>query len=124
VSWESYPDPTNHGWSFTGSWEPSLVEFFEHRLVLGGGGGDHDDDNAAVVKLDWYYTTATMKTSLHHPRQGKTQMFANRVTPQLYLDILQNPRAHTNQRYQQRRKNGGGNGNRFGKPKQRNNCSK
>lgn len=92
VPWEDYPDPTNHGWMFTGSWEASLVEFFER--VMGAEG--------EVVKLDWYYTTATMKTSLHHPTQGKTQMFANRVTPTVYLEILQNPRAHTNQRYQTR----------------------
>jgi hypothetical protein len=92
VPWEDYPDPTNHGWTFTGSWEASLVEFFERAMGAEG----------EVVKLDWYYTTATMKTSLHHPTQGKTQMFANRVTPAVYREILLNPRTHTSQRYQTR----------------------
>jgi hypothetical protein len=85
VSWNDYPDATEFGWTFTGSHEESRVEFFER------------DDG--TIKLDWYYTTATVKTSLDHPKQGRTQLFASQVTPELYLQILLEPRAHTGQRY-------------------------
>jgi hypothetical protein len=81
VGWNLYPDATEFGWTFTGSWD--VTEFFEKENV----------------KLDWYFTTATVKTSLDHPTQGKTQLFGNQVDPQQYLDILQNPRAHTGHRY-------------------------
>lgn len=85
-----YPDPTDFGWEFTGS--SGVTEFFEKQ----DRGGD-------LIKLDWYYTTATVKTSLEHPRQGKTQLFAARVDPGTYRNILENPRAHTGKRYHQRR---------------------
>ena len=62
-----YPDPVDLGWTFTGSWES--VEFFE-RVV-----------NETLVKLDWYFTTGTVKTSLDHPTQGRTQLFAKRCDP-------------------------------------------
>jgi hypothetical protein len=84
VSWNDYPDATEFGWTFTGSHEESRVEFFERD---------------GIIKLDWYYTTATVKTSLDHPKQGRTQLFASQVTPELYLQILLEPRAHTGQRY-------------------------
>jgi hypothetical protein len=82
VSWSDYPDPTAFEWAFTGS--SRYTEFFEK-------------DN---VKLDWYFTTATMKTSLDHPTQGRTQMFRKNVDPSLYRKILEDPRTHTNQGYQ------------------------
>jgi hypothetical protein len=85
-----YPDPTEFGWIFTGS-HGDKVEFFERD----------------GVKLDWYFTTGTIKTCLDHPKQGKTQLFGARVTSNTYLEILLNPRAHTNERYhgqQQERK--------------------
>lgn len=85
VSWEEYPDAQEFGWTFTGS--SGVTEFFEKD----------------EVKLDWYFTTATVKTSLDHPRQGRTQLFAERVDPETYIKILLNPRAHTGQRYQRRR---------------------
>jgi hypothetical protein len=84
VSWELYPDPAEFGWMFTGSDE--FVEFFEKD----------------EIKLDWYFTTATMKTSMNHPKHGHTQMFGSRVTPEMYIKILLNPREHTNKRYRTR----------------------
>jgi hypothetical protein len=84
VDIQYYPDPTHFGWTFTGS--SGVTEFFEKD----------------GVKLDWYFTTATIKTSLDHPRQGRTQSFGSRVDPETYRAILENPRAHTGQRYQQR----------------------
>ncbi|KAL7534287.1 hypothetical protein ACHAWF_004777 [Thalassiosira exigua] len=88
VSLEHYPDPTMFGWTFTGGVRESLVEFFEKRMNDGG-----------VVKLDFYYTTGTIKTVLHHPSRGNNQLFRAHVTPQQYVDILKNPRAHTGQGY-------------------------
>ena len=92
VDWMDYPDPAEVGWTFTGSWD--VTEFFENS--------DH-------VKLDWYYTTGTVKTSLDHPTQGKTQLFADKVDPATYISILHNPRAHTGVRYQQRNRGQGDN---------------
>jgi hypothetical protein len=87
-----YPDATEHGWTFTGSNPKSHVEFFEKIF-----------DDGKLVKLDWYYTTATIKTAMDHPRQGKTQLFAKAgVTPDLYVQILENPRIHTEKRYQRK----------------------
>jgi len=84
-SWQNYPDPTEFGWVFVGS-ENNKVEFFEKD----------------GVKLDWYFTTGTIKTSLDHPKQGRTQLFAagEQVSPEVYRQILENPRVHTNLRYQ------------------------
>ena len=88
VPLELYPDPVEFGWIFTGSNEVSRVEFFEKD----------------GVKLDWYYTTATLKTSLDHPKQGKTQLFlsGNNMDPEVYIRVLLDPRAHTGQRYHQK----------------------
>lgn len=84
VSLEDFPDPADFGWVFTGSWD--YVEFFEK------------DD----VKLDWYYTTTTIKTSLNHPTQGKTQLFRRNITPEEYRSILVNPRMHTVKGYKKK----------------------
>jgi len=85
-----YPDPATLGWTFTGSAPGSSVEFFECRL-----------DSSNLVKLDWYYTTGTVKTSLEHPVQGRTQLFLSgeHISPSVYRKILSNPREHTGQRY-------------------------
>ena len=88
VSLDQYPDPTAFGWKFTGSVQASLVEFFEKKMNIGG-----------FVKLDFYYTTRTIKTVLHHPTSGKNQLFRAQVTPEQFVDIMKNPRAHTGQGY-------------------------
>jgi hypothetical protein len=121
VNIQQYPDPTNFGWTFTGSWQ--AVEFFEKTVV--------EDSTEYLVKLDWYFTTATIKTSLDHPTQGKTQLFGKQVSPRDYDKILKNPRVHTGNRYQKRRpggrgqrgRNGRGNGGRNG-PRQPTNTSR
>jgi hypothetical protein len=51
VSSALYPDPEIYGWRFTGSVQESRVEFFEKKMNIGG-----------FVKLDWYYSTGTIKT--------------------------------------------------------------
>jgi len=88
-----FPDATEYGWTFTGSAD-NVVEFFQKTMMDG-----------TLVKLDFYFTTGTVKTSLKHPTQGKTQMFAKeRVTPDLYVQILKNPRVHTGSRYKNKPK--------------------
>lgn len=89
----NYPDPTHFGWTFTGSCEGGRAEFFEKDFAQHG-----------VVKLDFYYTTGTVKTVLDHPRQGVTQLFGKGadLSPELYRAILENPRVHTDVRYHRR----------------------
>ena len=93
VSLQEYPDPTFYGWTFTGSFN-NYVEFFETSTADG------------TIKMDWYFTTGTIKTSLNHPTQGKTQLFRAKVSSEVYLRVLQEPRAHTNVGYQTRRGRG------------------
>lgn len=85
-----YPDPTTYGWTFTGSQQASRVEFFERPM------------NVGLVKLDFYYTTGTVKTTLYHPTTGPNQLFRGGLTPEQYVAVLNNPRAHTNQGYRRR----------------------
>ena len=87
VSTESYPDPTSFGWTFTGSVEASFVEFFDRQTNMG------------TVKLDWYYTTATVKTILDHPTTGKNELFRNTVNPEQFAQIMTNPRVHSGRGY-------------------------
>ena len=88
-----FPDATKYGWSFTGSAD-NVVEFFQKKT-----------EDGTLVKLDFYFTTGTVKTSLNHPTKGKTQLFAKMgVTPDMYVEILMNPRVHTNVRYQRKSK--------------------
>lgn len=82
VSLVEYPDPASEEfmWVFTGSDDAARVEFFETET--------QDGD----VKLDWYFATATVKTSFTHPTQGKTNLFAGTVNPKTYRQIMKNPR--------------------------------
>jgi len=87
---EAYPDPTSFGWKFTGSVEKSRVEFFEKETNMG------------KVKLDWYYTTGTVKTVLDHPSTGRNQLFRSQVSGIQFVEILKNPRVHTNVGYRRK----------------------
>jgi len=95
VTFEDYPDPITFGWTFTGSWE--AVEFFERTMSSA-------EPQETLVKLDWYFTTATVKTALDHPVQGKTQLFAKDCNPHQYAQVLTNPRTHTGKRYHRKQK--------------------
>eukprot|EP00804_Cyclotella_cryptica_P002447 CCRYP_019177-RA/>CCRYP_019177-RA protein AED:0.20 eAED:0.19 QI:0/-1/0/1/-1/1/1/0/742 len=101
ISLEQYPDPTTFGWKFTGSVQRSHVEFFDKKMNDGG-----------VVKLDFYYTTGTVKTVLDHPAMGRNQLFRAQVSPEEYRAILENPRKHTGKGYRRKedRPVGGSNG--------------
>ena len=90
ISKELYPDPRSFGWTFTGSNEKSRVEFFERSLNLG------------MVKLDFYYTTGTIKTTLFHPTSGRNSLFRAQATPEQFAEIMKNPRSHTGQGYRRR----------------------
>jgi hypothetical protein len=91
ISIADYPDPTNYGWKFTGSVSSSHVEFFEKKM-----------NDGSLVKLDFYYTTGTIKTVLDHPSRGKNQLFRAQVPPGVYKAVLENPRVHTDQGYRRR----------------------
>ncbi|WIA29386.1 hypothetical protein OEZ86_011890 [Tetradesmus obliquus] len=77
-------DPAQHGWNYQGSNEASRVAFYEKD----------------GVKMDYYYTTGTVKTSMDHPSQGKTQMFRRGLDEAQFESVCNNPRAHTGQGYQ------------------------
>jgi hypothetical protein len=91
VNFLDYPDPCTFGWTFTGSVESSKVAFYEKALNMG------------VVKLDFYYTTGTVKTTLHHPTTGANQLCRRcRIRPEVFRQILTNPRFHSNIGYRTR----------------------
>jgi len=79
VDIEHYPDPTYFGWTFTGSVEESKVEFFEKRTNIG------------LTKMDWYYTTGTIKTILDHPTTGRNALFRGNVSPEQFVSICKTP---------------------------------
>ena len=54
------------------------------------------------TRVNVYYTTGTVGTCVHHPRQGKTQLFRRNVDLQLLVAIMTNPRVHTDRGYQRR----------------------
>ena len=97
VSLKNFPDPSTKGWTFTGSNEDSKVEFFEKKL-----------NNGSLCKMDFYYTTGTIKTVLFHPTQQKTtQLFRKcAVAPEIFLKILDNPRFHSGMGYHRRQHQG------------------
>jgi len=76
-----YPDATAYGWKFTGSLESSCVEFFEQRTNNGG-----------RVRMDFSYATGSVVTILDHPTTGSNPLFCGRASPDLYKQILLNPR--------------------------------
>lgn len=78
--------PESHGWTKTGSNDQSRVEYYQR-------------DN---VRMDYYPTTGTVKTSMDHPSQGKTQMFRRDLSDSSFEKVLDNPRSHTGQGYQRR----------------------
>ena len=73
------------------------VEFFEKKL-----------NNGSLCRMDFYYTTGTVKTVLFHPTQRKTtQLFRKcAVSPEIFLKILDNPRFHSGLGYHKRQNHG------------------
>jgi len=54
------------------------------------------------ARINVYYSTGTVGTSLDHPRQGKTQLFRRNVDLAALREILRDPRVHTDKGYQRR----------------------
>ncbi|KXZ51160.1 hypothetical protein GPECTOR_13g647 [Gonium pectorale] len=81
-------DPAQQGWTYTGHNSNSRVAFYE---------------NDAGVKLDYYYTTGTTKTSMDHPKRGSTQLFRRDLSEREYNAVLDNPRVHTGKGYYTKR---------------------
>ncbi|KAL0482897.1 hypothetical protein AKO1_014186 [Acrasis kona] len=84
----SQSKPEEHGWVHQGRNENSRVDFYQR----------------GSEKMDHYYTTGTVKTSLNHPVQGKTQMFRRNLTADQFESVCKNPRHHTNKGYQRKNK--------------------
>eukprot|EP00978_Attheya_sp_CCMP212_P007899 scaffold18354_cov48-Attheya_sp.AAC.4 len=57
------------------------------------------------VRINIYYSTRTIGTSLNHPYQGKTQLFRRNCSSQNLFEVLQNPRSHTGKGYKKRSRN-------------------
>jgi len=55
-----------------------------------------------TVRVNVYYTTGTVSTSLDHPSKGRTQLFRRGVTIDLLGAIFANPRIHTSLGYRRR----------------------
>lgn len=79
-------DPRDYGWEYQGGNAQSRVEYYSR-------------DN---VKMDYYPTTGTVKTSMDHPSQGKTQMFRRDLSDGEFSKVLDNPRSHTGKGYQRK----------------------
>jgi hypothetical protein len=77
----------SQGWQQTGANNGAKVEFYER--------GD--------VKMDYYPTTGTVKTSMAHPKQGNTQMFRRGLDHEEFSNVAYNPRSHTGKGYQTKR---------------------
>jgi hypothetical protein len=55
--------------------------------------------------MDFYYTTATVKTVLNHPTTGVNQLFRKcRASREIFQEILRNPRTHSGIGYRRKEK--------------------
>ena len=75
--------------------ESAYMLSFRHRNKLGCGD----------VRINVYFTTGTVSTSLDHPKAGKTQLFRKNGPDYELLDtIFENPRVHTDKGYGKKEK--------------------
>jgi hypothetical protein len=72
----------------------SQIQFNKASRVISFGRGQ--------VRINVYYTTGTVSTSLDHPVQGKTQLFRRKVDIRSLREIFDNPRMHTGAGYHRR----------------------
>lgn len=82
VSYLQFPDPTDYGWLFTGSSRKQQVAFYE-RVVEG-----------CFVKLDFHYTSGSIRTMLERPSMESTVLFQARgseIPALVYKEVLRNP---------------------------------
>ncbi|GLI66129.1 hypothetical protein VaNZ11_009859 [Volvox africanus] len=71
-------------WDYTGHNSQSRVAFYQ---------------NDQGVKMDYYYSTGTTKTSMDHPSRGSTQLFRRNLSDNEHRSVLNNPRVHTDKGY-------------------------
>lgn len=81
VSYQSYPEPSNYGWKFTGSCESSKNEYYEREVENG------------TVLMDFQFMTGTVRTVLNHRMDGQISLFAKgkSLLPDIYQNVLHNP---------------------------------
>jgi hypothetical protein len=60
------------------------------------------DQEAELSRINVYYTTGTVGTCIHHPRQGRTQLFRRNVSLTMLPQIFRDPRIHTGTGYHRR----------------------
>ena len=72
---------------------------FSHHSKFGCGG---HDKARGPVRIDVYFTTGTVTTSLNHTRQGKGQLQRFQPDYVLLQKIFENPRYHTDSGYHTR----------------------
>jgi len=74
---------------------------FIHSSKEGCGGQQNE---RGPVKINVWFTTGTVSTSLDHPRAGKGQLYRNNIPDYEMLEqIFQNPRFHSNNGYRTRK---------------------
>jgi len=61
-----------------------------------------EDDFSALSRINVYYSTGTVATSLEDPRQGKTLLFRRDVDIPLLRELMREPRLHTSKGDHQR----------------------
>lgn len=67
---------------------------FEHQENIGM--ARYSDGS---TKINVYFTTMTISTSMNHPKKGKTQLFRKNVTVSELDEIFAYPRKHTGKGY-------------------------
>lgn len=85
VSWEDYPDPTCYGWNYVGVDETARIERFQTKIDIG------------TVRLEFHYAfPAKIHTHLDHPTLARVLIRTTIVPPDMYRQVLQEPKFHTN----------------------------
>lgn len=87
-----FPQPANFGWTFTGSSEKDVVEFYEKESELGR------------VLLDFYFASGTIRVVLVHDEEGEMLLFkkGKSLLPDIYRNVLDDPIANTDAKFRRR----------------------
>ena len=82
--------------------EKSRVVAFRKDVISGSGLKSEVYKEHGSVRINVYYTTGTVGTSLLHPKQGRTQLFRRNCTMNDVREVFNNPRWHSGRGYQRR----------------------
>jgi hypothetical protein len=105
VSIEEYPDPemSPFNWRYIDSCEERCVEYFEKDFDFGDTDAHHHRSNSGVVKLEFYYTTGTIKAYMLNQDNNASLLSSSSLlvfvkgsvskslSPKIYRRILMNP---------------------------------